>query len=182
MNTNPSRVLVLAVTALLSAGCTGTTHTPATATPTSTRPPTSTVQDMCDTLATFFTDDLGVQDTHIRTVDDPGSPIYGQAVCSLETGSQSLAYASIARLDGTSTNPTPGPGMKPMSGTSQAAWLSDGRPHGLVEIITLGDDQQCVMQLQQQHAHTLGGPLVLTDTQLHDLAELCIGLTRYLRK
>ncbi|WP_054811979.1 hypothetical protein [Nocardia arizonensis] len=137
---------------------------------------------MCDTLSAFFTDNLGVRDVNIRTVDDLGSAIYGSGVCSLETDSETLAHASISRIDGASTNWTPGPAMKPMSGTSQAAWLFDGRPYGLVEITTLGDDRQCVIQLQEQQAHTLSGPLILTDTQLHDVAELCVELTQYLKK
>ncbi|MBH0781886.1 hypothetical protein [Nocardia bovistercoris] len=182
MNKKRLSATIFVLAAALSTACTDLTQAPVTATPTSAVFAVATVQDMCDALSNFFTGTLAVQDVDIRPADDPKSAIYGSGACSLETGPDMVARGSISLVDDSGANWTPGPTTKAMNGTSQPAWLFDGRPYGLIEITVRDADRQGILQIHQEHARTADGPLALTDTQLHEVAEFCIRMTRYLTR
>ncbi|MGY4102832.1 hypothetical protein ACW2Q0_25220 [Nocardia sp. R16R-3T] len=180
----PVLAAVGAVVLALSAACTESTPAPAPTAAQSvpTTPAAFTLQDMCNALSSFFANDLMVQDLRIKADDDLGKVIYGSGGCSVEANSEMVAYASIAFVGNPSTTWNPTPMMKPISGTSEPTWIFDGRPYGLIDIITRNNEREGVIQISEDHARTPSGRLALTDEQLLRVAEFCIGLTRHLRQ
>lgn len=173
------RPLTAIVTALvLSAAVGACTNPPSTGTPTSTtsRPtPDHVLKDLCQPLVDLFSRDLHAVGVRIRDTHDLTSSIDNGGNCYLDSDTTWVGYVS---LSGNATDdPTRKlPEFHPMAGTTAPVWIADGRPRGLVHLVTQSDGWRVAIQINEELIQTPSGRLNMTDEQLRQVAELGIRL------